>query len=625
MCFAAYALIMTGCSKQEVTDNVDAGRGQLSFAPGLGKQSRAAEWTNTSLQGAALEATPIAMYAYQESATTPLTFEEWFNDDLFYDPDAKTWKIGSTRFRNTAVTKYATYFPQTLANLKMLMDGDDPAKNTFETANFTPGGAGKFPAFEYTVAATSDVQEDLLAGVTEVKANMSNITVGMRHILSQVNFGTVGYEGAKIAIRNIQIVGLSNNAIYKYGATDKAPVGAWETFKGAATYTYYDYSNTDKGATNSNLQPITPLNAQTGDCYIFGDGGNWGPGKGATTFYPVGAGNGWKNHSAGTASLDNSLMLIPQTLTPTSKVTFEYQITDKDDAFVAGGPGVDTWAKGEFKLNFSTGAGATDYKSMWEQNMRYVYMIDFTDLLTGAALSFTVDVDSQPWENYDGTGGDGEVDIVVAGQPTAANMNTVVDNGTWYIASQTGTATPPTTAQWAQVVRDESWDMSSYNFSGIEKDNKFKLSFKNVIFNTKDGSPDPVATTITLTLPDGYTAVASTTGGTPIKISGTAPTFIISAGNESDDAFITITNTNNEYSTSASLQTAIEAVDATGVSLTYKGKETVVLTDMEPQLTTTGDLLTVRLNTVVPTVGAKPTNGVWTWVSASRTATYTKD
>lgn len=620
MGFAVCAMIMSSCSKQEIIDNVDVGKGQLSFAPGLGKQSRAAEWTNTSLQGAALEANPIAMYAYQESATTLGTFEEWFNDKLFYDLTETTWKIGSTRFRNTAVTKYVTYFPQTATNLKVVMDGDEPTKTTFETATFATGGTGKFPAFEYTVAATSAVQEDLLAGVTEVKADVSDITVGMRHILSQVNFGTVGYEGVKIAIRNIQIVGLSNNAIYKYGAENVAPVGAWGTFKGTETYTYYDYSNTDKDGTNKNLQPITPVDAQTGDCYIFGDGGNWGPGKENTTFYPAGTPNAWKNHSAVTATLNNSLMLMPQLLTPTTKVTFEYQITDVDGAFVAGGPAVDAWAEGEFKLDFSTGTGNTDYRSKWDQNMRYVYMIDFTDFLDGAALSFTVDVDSQPWENYDGTGGDGEVDIIVAGQPTAANMNAVVDSGTWYVATQTGTATPPTAAQWAQVVRDEVWNMSGYNFSGIEKDDTFKLSFKNVIFNTKESTPNPVATTIKLTLPDGYTAVPNSTH---ITVSGVAPTFVISAGDQSDDAFITITNTNDEYSTPASLKIAIEAVDATGASLIYKGKDAVTLIGTSPNLPATGNSMTVKFNTVVPTIGAS--NGVWTWVYATKTATYIKD
>lgn len=617
MGFAACALIMTSCNKQEIIENVDDGQGQLSFTPGLGKQStRASEWTNTLLQGAAIEANPVTLYAYKESATLPGTFESWFGDDLFYDTNIKGWKIGSTRFRNTAVTKYVTYFPKTTTNIQEIKDAGDQSKTTFETATFA---LGKFPAFKYVVAATSNFQEDLLAGVTEIKANVSNITIGMRHILSQVNFGTVGYEGAEIAIRNIQIVGLANEATYTYGPDDKAPVGKWGDLKGGGTvtYTYYDFSN----VTNANLQPATPIDAVTGDRYIFGDGGNWGPGKETTTFYPIGNNNDWGNHSANSPTLANSLMLIPQPLTATTKVTFEYQIKDIAGAFVAGGPADDEWQKGEFKLDFSEGIGDTDYNSEWKQNMRYVYMIDFTDFLNGAALSFTVDVDEQPWLNHDGT--DGEVDIVVVGQPTVANINTVAKDKEWYIATQTGTA--PVAAEWAQVIRDEVWDMSNYDFRNIEKGQTLQLNFHKVIFNTSEDPNPSTPTTITMTLPDGYAAVASTTGGTPIKISGSAPAFVISEGDKSANAFITITNNNDEYSTSATLKAAIRLVNADATPLIYKGKEVISLVDTEPNLSVTGNSMTVKFNTtVVPTVG-KTANGVWTWIPLTKTAKYVRD
>lgn len=623
MGFAICTLILTSCSKQEVTENVDSPQGQLSFSTGLGKpSSRAAEWTNTSLQGAALTGTPIAMYAYQE--TPPAlsgTFKEWFKDDLYYDQTAKVWKIKTTRFRNTAETKYVTFFPNTPANLTVEMDAVEIAKTTFETADFATGG--KFPAFKYKVAATSILQEDLIVGVTKVAAEQSNIIVGMRHALSQVNFGTVGYNGANITLRDINITGINSEAVYTYKAVDEAPAGVWGIPTVAATYSYFDYSNTDKIAPNLNLQPTVSWEATTGDRYIFGDGGNWGPGKENITFYPTKATGVWKNHAANDAALGNSLMLMPQTLTTTAKVTFEYQITDKTGAFVAGGPDAATWEKGEFKLDFSTGTADEDYKSRWDQNMRYVYMIDFTDFLDGAALSFTVDVDAQPWVNYD-NGGNGEVIILVAGQPTAANMNTIANTQPWYIATQKG-APAPTDKEWAQVIRDEVWNMKDYTFNSIENGQTFNLNFKNVIFNTKDAVPAP--TTITLTLPNGYTAaLAQGSTTTNITIDGTnAPVYVISGGDRTSNAAITITNGNEEYSTLVTLQTAIEAVNTPGSKLTYKGTAAIDLKGMEPALTAAGNIMTVKFNNIVPTVGKTTSgNGEWTWDASTRAATYTR-
>lgn len=610
MGLAACTLIMTSCNKQEVVENVDDGQGLLSFTPGLGKATRASEWTNTSLQGAAKTDTPIKMYAYQET-TTLGTFEDWFNDGLYYDGAAKVWKITSARFRNTVETKFITYFPQT----GKLVEVDNGGKNSFKTADFVTGGT--FPAFTYTVAKTSDLQEDMIVGVTVVAANTSNITVAMRHILSQVNFGVVGYTGAKIAIRNIQIKDLKSSAVYTYGADNTAPVGKWDNYKGTQDYNYFNYTNQEDAIT-FNVQPTTPADATTGDRYIFGDGGKWGPGKGIDTFYPIGVDNAWATHTATATPLANSLMLMPQELISNdTKVTFEYKIQDVDDAFVAGGPTDAGWAEGEFKLNFKTGITDKDYKAEWEQNMRYVYMIDFTKFLDGLALTFTVDVDMQPWENHDGE--DGVIDIVVAGQPTAANINTVRGGGTFYIANQTITA--PTAKEWAQVIRDEEWNMSGCDFRLIEKDGTIKLNFQNVIFNTKDAAKDPTA--IKLTLPKGYNAT-KTVAGDPILVtlvSGT--TYTISEGDRSANAVVTITNTNAEYSTNASLGTAITAVNTDRTALIYKGVDEVDLTTMEPALTITNEIMTVEFKVTVPTVGAA-INGTWIYDSAKKTATYTR-
>lgn len=618
MGFAACALMMASCAKQEITESVLDGQGQLAFSTGLGKQStKAAELMNSSLQTAAAT-NGIVIHAYQN---TGVLWNRWFNDEVVFDPN---WRLkNSTRFRNTYPTRYITYF-STVANALTAIPAD------FATADFTNG---KFPKFSYTVAVNA-VQEDLIAGITEAAANQKNITLGMRHILSQVNFGTVGYKGANIAIRNIRIAGLFDSAIYTYDDEDKYPIGEWAAHgtngtagDRTAAYDYRDHSN---GVIADNPQPVAPDTAIKGDVYIFGDGGNWGPGKAATTHYPVGAGGTWvKGDQTLPKQLANSLMLMPQDFANAAeaKVTFEFRITDVDNAYVAGS---DTdWEKGEFKLDFSTGTiSGTHYLGKWEQNYRYVYLIDFTDFLDGTALTFKVNVEMYPWENYNNGGGDdGIVNIMAAGQPSAANMNAVgfVNGDIWHIASQSETA--PNNVifdpyKWAQVMRDEAWDLSAYDFTQIEEGQTFNLNFQNVIFNTKE--TPAVDTRIELTLPDGFSAkIATSVTNGEITISGSNP-YEISKGDRSANAAITITN-ESYYRGSDALSTAVtSAAVTTGMKFGYGGTEAVDLKTMEPKLTTAGDKITVKFNTTVePTVGAIA-NGTWTWDAANQTATWTK-
>lgn len=637
---AACALIMSSCTQQEITENVTDGQGQLSFSTGLGKQSaRTAELMNQSMKDAATAAANgVTLRAYQETATSG-TFERWYNDKLWYDTK---WQIESVRFRNEAKTKYITYFSKS-GNLAEVKNADADAKSTFETADFK----SNFPQFTYQVNTTSKNQEDLIAGITEVPANQTDITLGLRHILSQVNFGTVGYKGANIAIQNIQIVGLYNSATYTYGAEDSYPIGEWGTYKTdnknekTATYEYYECSNEP---VTYNPQPAVPATANKYDIYIFGDGGNWGPGKKANTFYPVGT-KGlipddpvgpdnpvqvWEayNTPRPQTGLFNSLMLLPQNLKD-SKVTFEYRITDVDGIYVGGAGSENEWAKGEFKLDFTTGKDPDDkgllYLGKWDQNYRYVYLIDFTDFLDGNALTFTVDVEMYPWENHNGDGDDdGIVDIMAAGQPSAANMNTKINkDGTWYIATQSlkEPTTPPTATKtdWAQVIRDEVWNLSTYDFTKIEVNQGFNLSFQNVIFNTK-GTP-ATATTITLTLPEGFSAaLAANSSADDLTISGTNP-YEIKEGKRTAKAAITITN-KYYYRTSATLKTGIKAFIA-DQKYVYGGREAIDLKTMEPTSLDVPGLAVKFISLVTPTVGATK-NGIWTWNSTTQTAAWKK-
>lgn len=621
MGFAACALLMTSCTEQEIIENVLDGQGELTFSTGVGKQTtKTAELTNSALQEAA-ETNGVTVYVYQDMGTpgTP-KWEDWFDDQVIHD--GTKWKLKeSARFRNQKETKFITYF----STGALTADFTDVDFNT------------KYPSFDYTVAANSATQEDLIAGVTVVKANQTNIVLGMRHILSQINFGTVGYAGAQIRIGDIEIKEVGSSATYTYRANEAGVVpniiGEWsEPATKIASYRYFNNTNTEVGATGNfvaNPHAFVPtditkvMDVAGGDIYIFGDGGNAGPGRTSITWYPTSTAlSDWKNADPTLSTgLKNSLMLLPQKLTDDAKVTFKYQITDVDNTYVVGGPGDDDWETGEFKLNFTTGDEVgKHYLGEWDQNFRYVYLIDFTDFLNGNALTFDVDVEMYPWENYDKDDeNNGGVDIMIAGQPTSANMDAIDANDVWYIASQSLTkpdATKP--YKWAQVVSDEVWNLSAYDFSKIESDGEFTLSFWNVIFNTKD--PAKTDTKITLTLPNGYTAAA----GTGISIDDTnAPIYVIQKGNKLVDATITITNDNLlQFSTPTTLSNGIAAA-AINDELTYKGADAINLKGMEPtSLTTAGNTITVICNKVKPTVGAT-TNGAWTWNATIRTATWT--
>lgn len=529
MSFAACTLILTSCSQNEVIENVDSGNGQLTFSPALGKQiTKAAELMNTSLQTGAAKTTgtPIKLYAYQNTGS----WGSWYTDGLSYNTTDSKWEITSTRFRNTSESKYITLFTkQTIA----------AADSAFWGKAFT---TGNYPWFKYTIAANSVAQEDLLAGITEVGANQTDITIGMRHILSQVNFGVKGYKGANIKIRNIKVNGVFNSATYTFKAANAYPIGDWGTFLPATALLSYDYYNWGGSVTN-NPQPLVPATATTGDKYIFGDGGNFGPGKVSDTYYPTGTSGAWEKGDAITANskLNNSLMLLPQDFKAATNgankdanVTFEYQITDVDGAYVAGT--ASTWASGQFKLDFT--ADNTAYASEWKQNYRYVYIIDFEKFLDDNKLDFTVSVELYPWVNYNADGdNDGIVDIPVAGEPKNSVINTVANSGTYYLASRSTTTTPATDVQ---LVDNQTWDWTLYDFSTIKtkKDNKITISFQKVVFNSKK---------ITLTLPVGYTPAANTTG-TPIKVTAHATlpnTWEISEGDKSADATITITRTDD--------------------------------------------------------------------------------
>lgn len=467
--FATCAFILTSCSQSEITDNLEtSSNGQLTFSPAIGKQTatRASELTNAGLETAAVsKENGIVLYAYQETSA-PGTYSPWFNDKLWYE--VPNWKIESTRFRNTSKSKFISFYPKT-DQLKV-----DPG---FGTVSFITKSI--LPKFEYNASTTLSEQVDLVASITDVEPNATDIVFKMRHILSQVNFGVKGYNGAKISIKCICLKAVNDSGTYVFNPVEAISgtniIGRWTPIIPKTPVTYnYDFP-----------RYTVPDTASTGDIYVFGDGGNWGPGTAETTWYVIDGntaiqGNAIKNRSD---KRSNSLMLIPQDLTGAT-VEFTYTIQDKDGAYVAGKENAP--ATGVFKLDFKTGdTSGTHYLGKWEQNYRYLYIIDFTDFLNDNKLTFKVDVEAYPWENYNKPD-DGIVDVPVIGQTTNEAFDTpytgIEKDIVWYAA--TCSRTVPKNS--VQLITTETWSWELYTFKGLDSGQSFNIKFDKVIFNGKE-------------------------------------------------------------------------------------------------------------------------------------------
>lgn len=486
---ASSVLILSSCNKNEAIDNVNNDR-TLKFSPVTGMQTKASEITNPTLKTGATDLNPMVISAFQYKSSAWAT---WFADELSYDNTNSVWKIASTRFQNANDTKFITYWPAT---------GVTQSSTTFTTSDFT----STYPKFAYIVNATTDKQLDLIGGVTDVAAKNTDVVIKTRHLLSQVNFGVRAYEGAKITIKDIKIMQVSRQADFTYKDADAAPLGSWGNHSSLVDYTYlFGVGNT---FTTSHV--ATEIN--TGDTYIFGDGGKWGPGTGATTYYVLADGSAKKEADlTENNKLGNSAMLLPQKFDAgASQVTFKYSITDADDAPVVAE------TEGSFDLNFGNGANAL-YGSQWLQNYRYVYIIDFTDMLDDNKLTFTVDVETESWENYNNTDpdDDGIVDIQVIGSTARPIMDALADGGVFYFAKNSATQTDDDLN--VQVINNSEWDWTGYTFKKLTSGQSVSLDFIGVAFNGH---------TITLDLPaDGFTY--STDGG--LTYTATSPITIDAA------------------------------------------------------------------------------------------------
>lgn len=485
---SAVALILASCQKSEVIENVNDGNNQLTYGVFQGKPgTRATELTNAALE---VDGVNFPIYAYRGAQNAVKT--EYFREVLTYGvPTADQWNTSIPRFltEKTPLQLYAFYAPGQTTDGAVI------------GAEYTEALlADTYPTLKYTIQTTPT---DLVAA--SVNDNETNkIAIPFKHILSQINFGVKGYFGAQIKVANIKINQVSNEGLFTF---DPAATDEWT--EDAAKLADYDYTftafTTPGGVEVQNKW--TDPNDESSIRYIFGDGGNWSAGSTGVedVWYHLADGSTVKasDITAATTKLDNALMLMPQALAAgvtKAWVTFDYTIQDLEGKYIIGN--AITPEKGQFDLNMGdTGA----YADTWKANLRYLYVIDFTGYLDGQLLSFTVDVETNPWENYDKD--DTNTGIVLLSSLDGAIFEKYISKlglgGDHQILA-------------GHTFSDIAWDWSAYSMPATfaNTGDKFTVKFANVKFNGKS---------ITITPPKGFNVSTdgTSTTNTPIVVKAT--------------------------------------------------------------------------------------------------------
>lgn len=378
--FAACTLLLTSCSKNDVSERIGQNDNALKFDIHTGTATRATEVDLDAVAGSNGVIDLSAYYVADNGSNRA--------NDLNFGPlgltasgdGPYTWTLsGPLRFMPHGGANFYATWPKSAVSLT----------NTAGTITFP-----------YTIPS---VQVDLMGAYAKATTS-PNVTLNLRHLLSQINFGVKGYNGAAISIYNISVNGVNSNGIFTFSSTSDGK-GAWSVAETPAPANYaYSWNGdgtqaaatifTPTGWTGTNYTP-----GVAGNNYIFGDGGNWAVNIGTATgyYYQADKTPAWSNtpSSAGFTKQTNSLMLMPQEFKENDglTVTFNFTIKDETGAIVDGANN----AMGSFTLFETTPA------QKWMNNFRYVYLFDFTSFLEDRELKFDVKVDAYPWLNYDNT------------------------------------------------------------------------------------------------------------------------------------------------------------------------------------------------------------------------------
>lgn len=585
----AFTLGLASCQKSEVVDDVNAGSNELNFGVYQGKATRAGELMNEVLKEVSATS-PVQLYVYKGTDNATADKELYFYDVLKYE-NAK-WKTDITRFMpKTGTLQLYAFHPQT--------ETSGVKDVAYDGTNAT--NANGFPTLTYKIKDTQATQVDLVAAAINDNAG-KDIVIPLKHILSQVNFGVKGYEGAKIEIRSIKVNKVYNRGLFDFGTWDWTALEETGTGTTAPLEADYNYLFADQTTLPSSTYQTPGTKDDGENTYIFGDGGNWGPGDAATTLYvgkdtednkiKAAAKEFWTTTKTTKQKFSNSLMLMPQSLEDgmtNAFATFEYRISDLGNpaAWVVGGPndvtGTD-WIAGKFDLHMGVSTINPEYKDEWNTNLRYVYIIDFKGFLDGQKLTFDVDVEMNPWENYDKPG-DG---IVLLSSLDGTIFKTTISK-----LDVDGESEIPEGHLFSNI----TWNWLPYGMTNtFEKDETFTVKFTKVRFN---GNTLTIIPPFGFVVSDGTTNDATTIGVTKPE---TVLTFKATAayyGNVTDLNNAIAGDTNQAFNVSTSI-----LLSAVKIST----------------LVTTGNTITLKFASAY----GNPVPKGWKLSDSGKTATYTK-
>lgn len=211
LAIAAVATI-TSCSQSEDFEN--PGReAEISFNSVINKSTRAAIIENDKF-----ESFTVSGYRTTDAMTSGTQLTGGFMDDVAVSKAEGGWsQVGTFYWPATA---YVSFF----------------ATSPKQTLDITKAG---FPKFNYTVGETTTQVDLLAANLINQQKSDNKVTLGFRHLLTQVNFSIKGdTKDFKYVISKLEVSGVSTSATYSFDG-NTSTVGAWGnwgTADGAYTY-----------------------------------------------------------------------------------------------------------------------------------------------------------------------------------------------------------------------------------------------------------------------------------------------------------------------------------------------------------------------------------------------------
>lgn len=261
----ATVLAITSCSQNEEFENA-AQKAEVNFTTVVSKAVRASELKTADLRTNG----GFKVFAYNTEVADMAVgsiLNTTFMDDVTVEWKTSKWEMDSENpfyWPLTDKIQFFSYSPITNVNY------------------IKPDGLKTgYPSFTYSVADNVANQEDLVVAYaknqTKPTVSSTPVNLNFKHILAQINFKLKGKDaGFTYNVKKITLSNINKTGTFTYGDPEVA-IGTWPT---SSESTSYEYSAVYTEFSNTSESII--------------------------------------------ATGDNGLMLIPQTLGETAKITIEY-------------------------------------------------------------------------------------------------------------------------------------------------------------------------------------------------------------------------------------------------------------------------------------------------------------